>query len=118
MYCVEDGGPYYAATLHTEVDVSVLPPFKASRFMVFVQTGKHSWSRWDVGHAFIHGWVSHACCKLHVSLHVTCCGPQRDTHHGTCPLECVSHHRPQQGVPTCVSTRGEQSWQDARNYVT
>ena len=27
---------------------------------------------------------------------------------------CVSHHRPQQGVPTCLSTGREQSWKTAR----
>ena len=31
----------------------------------------------------------------------------------------VSHHqRPQQEVPLCLSTRGEQSQQDARNHTT
>ena len=30
------------------------------------------------------------------------------------PLHVSHHHRPQQGVPTCLSTRGEQSRQDAK----
>ena len=34
------------------------------------------------------------------------------------PLHVSHHHHPQQVVPTCLSTRGEQSWQDARNYIT
>ena len=34
------------------------------------------------------------------------------------PLHVSHHHRPQQLVPTCVSSRGEQSQQDARNYTT
>ena len=33
-------------------------------------------------------------------------------------LRVTYHHRLQQGVPTCLSTRGEQSQQDARNYIT
>ena len=30
------------------------------------------------------------------------------------PLRVSHHHRPQQGVPTCLSTRGGQSWKTAR----
>ena len=51
------------------------PPSKPGKFMVFVQMAKYSWSCWDVWHAFIHGWASHTCCKLHVYLHVSCPGP-------------------------------------------
>ena len=34
------------------------------------------------------------------------------------PLPVTHHHHPHQGVPTYLNTRGEQSWQDARNYTT
>ena len=34
------------------------------------------------------------------------------------PLRVSHHHRPQQGVSVCLSTRGEQRQQDARNYIT
>ena len=30
------------------------------------------------------------------------------------PLRVSHHHRPQQGVPTCLSTTGEQSWKTAK----
>ena len=33
--------------------------------------GKYSWSYWDAWHAFVHRWVSHTWCKLHVYLHVS-----------------------------------------------
>ena len=36
---------------------------RPGRLMVFAQTEEYSRSCWDVWHAFIHGWVSHACCK-------------------------------------------------------
>ena len=48
---------------------------RPSRSMLFMQTEKYSQSRWDVWHAFIHGWASHARCELHVYLHVSCHGP-------------------------------------------
>ena len=34
------------------------------------------------------------------------------------PLRVSHHQHPQQGVPTSLSPRGEQSRQDARNYIT
>lgn len=42
------------------------------RLTGFEQTEEHSWSSWDVRHVFIQGCESHACCKLLVSLRVTC----------------------------------------------
>ena len=47
---------------------------RPDRFMVFGNSGiwvfteEYSRSRWNVWHAFIHGWASHACGKLRVSL--------------------------------------------------
>ena len=39
--------------------------------MVLVQMERYSESHWDVWHAFIHGWASHARCKVRVYLHVS-----------------------------------------------
>ena len=93
------------------------PPSRPGRCMVFVQMEEYSWSRWDVWHAFIHGWESHARCKLRVYLHVSCRGLCSPAWHPSWHLSpCVSLIIiiPQQGVPTCLSTRGEQSRKTAR----
>ena len=67
---------------------------------------------------FMGGGATHAASCASVCMsHVMALAPQHGTHRGTCPLARLSHHCPQQGVPTCLSTRGEQSWQDARNYI-
>ena len=67
------------------------PPSKPGKFMVFVQMAKYSWSCWDVWHAFIHGWASHARCKLHVYPHISCCGPCSPVWHPPWHLSpCVS----------------------------
>ena len=66
--------------------------------------------------SFMGGRATHAesCVSIHMS-YVVAFAPPRGTHCGTCPLACVSHHhRPQQGVPTCLSARGEQSRKTAR----
>ena len=34
------------------------------------------------------------------------------------PLRVSHHHHLRQGVPTCLSARGQQSWQTARRYIT
>ena len=50
-------------------------PSRPGGSKVFMQTEKYSWNHRDVWHAFIHEWVSHTCCKLHVYLPVSCLGP-------------------------------------------
>ena len=37
----------------------------------FGEMEENVWSHWDIWHAFIRRWVSHARCKLLVSLHVS-----------------------------------------------
>ena len=49
----------------------VLRPFKAWQAHGIWADGRTFTGCWDVWHAFIHGWASHACCKLCVSLHVS-----------------------------------------------
>ena len=95
-------------------------PSRPGRFMVFMQMEKCSRSHWDVWHAFIHGWASHARWKLRVYLHVSCHGPCSPEWHPSWHLSpCIPHHHhPQPGVSTCLSTRGEQSQQSARNDIT
>ena len=69
---------------------------------------KYSQSLWDVCHAFIQGWVIHACQKLHLPLHVIQCDICYGTQHGTLL-----------GVPTPLSTRDKQSWKDPnKSYAT
>ena len=68
---------------------------RPGRFMVFVQMEKYSRSRWDVWHVFIHGWVSHPCCKLCVYLHVSCHGP------------CSPVRHPLWHLSPCVSGKGD-----------
>ena len=64
---------------------------------------------------FMGGQATHAANYVSICMsHVTALAPQRGTHHGTCSLVCLSSSSPQQGVPTCLSTRGERSRQDAR----
>ena len=65
---------------------------------------------------FMGGRTTHAASCVSICMsHVMALAPQHVTHHGTCPLVCLSHcHCPQQGVPTCLSTRGEQSQKTAR----
>ena len=53
----------------------VLPPFKARQVHGIWQVEKYSQSRWAVWHALIHGWASHAHCKLRVYLQVSCRDP-------------------------------------------
>ena len=89
--------------------------------MVFVHMEKYSQGRWDVWHAFIHRWASHgmlqAAC-LSACLTSWPLLPSVASIMAPVPL-CVSHHhRLQQVVPTCLSTRGEQSQKDAKNYIT
>ena len=96
-------------------------PSRPGRFMVFVQMEKYSWGRWDVRHAFLHRWASHTLCKLHVCLPVSCHGPCSPAWHPSGRLSlCLPFIIicPQQGVPTGLSTRAEQSRQGARNYIT
>ena len=78
--------------------------------------------RWKNIHryAFIHGWANHARCKLCVYLHVSCCDPcsQRGPILAPVPL-CVSYHYGlQQGVPTCLSTRGDKAGKLPGHYIT
>ena len=64
---------------------------------------------------FMGGQAMHtASCMSICMSHVVAPAPQHGTHCGTCPLVCVPHHRPHQGVPTCLSIKGEQSQKTAR----
>ena len=80
---------------------------------------EYTQSHGNAWHAFIHGWASHTYCKLHVYLHVSVWHiawpllPSMASIMAPVPLH-VSHHHLQQGVPTCLSTRGEQSQKTAR----
>ena len=62
---------------------------------------------------FTGGRATHAASCVSICMsHAVALAPQCGTHCGTL---CVSHHHhPQQGVLTCLSTRGEQSQQNAR----
>ena len=92
------------------------PPSKPGKFMVFVQMAKYSWSCWDVWHAFIHGWATH--CIQAVCLSACLMSwpllPSMAPIMAPVPLHVSHHHCPQQGVLTCLSTRGEQSQKTAR----
>ena len=65
---------------------------------------------------FTGGRATRAASCVSICMSLTALALQHGTHCGSCPLACLSSS-PQQGVPTCVSTRGKQSWQDARNYI-
>ena len=53
--------------------LGTLRPFNSGQITRFGQTEEQSWSSGDARHAFIQGWESHTCCKLHVLLHVSLC---------------------------------------------
>ena len=72
--------------------------------------------------ACLYSWVGEPCMLQAACLSVCLMSwpllPSMASIMAPVPL-CVSHHHhPQQGVPTCLSTRGEQSQPDARNYTT
>ena len=96
-------------------------PSRPGRFMVFVHMEKYSQGRCNVCHAFIHRWASHGMLQdvcLSACLTSWHLLPTVASIVAPVPL-CVSHrHCPQQGGPTCLSTRGEQSRRDATNYIT
>ena len=63
---------------------------------------------------FMGGRATHTVSCVSVCMSpVMTLAPQCGTHRGI-PFHVSHHHRPHQGVPTCLSARGEQSWQDAR----
>ena len=66
---------------------------------------------------FTGGRATRAASCVSICMSLTALAPQHGTHCGSCPLACLSSSSPQQGVPTCLSTRGEQSQPDARNYI-
>ena len=77
---------------------------RPDRFTRFGQMEKYSQSLWDVCHAFIQGWAIHACCKLHVPLHVSECHLSPCVSHS---MSLVPQHGTQLGTPNPLNTRTE-----------
>ena len=64
---------------------------------------------------FVGKQVTHAASCISICMsHVVAPVPSMAPIVAPVPLHVSHHHRPQQGVPTCLSTTGEQSWKTAR----
>ena len=91
-------------------------PPRLGRSMVFVQMENiHRAVGMSGTPLFTGGGAMYAASCVSICMsHVMALAPQSVTHYGTCPLACVSHHCPQQGVPNCLRARGEQRRKTAR----